>query len=258
MVPVGFQTIRTFLDAGFQLRDLVIKRQHNCKTTGFWYANSVRYNFLLLAHEYLPIFEKPERASRLAEPRSRVWLPDLGISLRSKLLDKIEKENLETTTVWIFPAAQIESEIRRNVLGRFGAQGTSVLDIEVGLPQFTPKNSGRTTLAYVHLPPGDQHPSDSGTEIYLLALGKAVSSAVECVTKGGYCVVETRDVRVNGQTRPIGLLAFDHLAHSGLELQEIVVVTTEENQPFDSASEDELGIVHRYLLIYRVNGKREP
>ncbi len=51
VVPIGLQTIRQFLDAGFVLKDLVIKRQHNCKTTGFWYKSSIKYNFLLLAHE---------------------------------------------------------------------------------------------------------------------------------------------------------------------------------------------------------------
>ena len=39
VVPIGFRTIRVFLDAGFALKELVIKRQHNCKTTGFWHAN---------------------------------------------------------------------------------------------------------------------------------------------------------------------------------------------------------------------------
>jgi len=56
IVPIGFLTIRAFLNAGFVLRELIIKRQHNCKTTGFWYSNSIRYNFLLLAHEFLPVF----------------------------------------------------------------------------------------------------------------------------------------------------------------------------------------------------------
>ena len=46
VVPIGFRTIRVFLDAGFALRELVIKRQHNCKTTGFWYARSIQYNCL--------------------------------------------------------------------------------------------------------------------------------------------------------------------------------------------------------------------
>ena len=60
VIPLGFKLIDVYLDAGFKLRELIIKRQHNCKTTGFWYANSIKYNFLLLAHEYLPIFEKPK------------------------------------------------------------------------------------------------------------------------------------------------------------------------------------------------------
>ncbi len=37
VIPIGFQTINVFLEAGFKLKELVIKRQHNCKTTGFWY-----------------------------------------------------------------------------------------------------------------------------------------------------------------------------------------------------------------------------
>ena len=57
IIPIGFQTIRAFLNAGFVLRELIIKRQHNCKTTGFWYSNSIRYNFLLLAHEFPPVFD---------------------------------------------------------------------------------------------------------------------------------------------------------------------------------------------------------
>ena len=39
VIPLGFKLIDVFLSAGFKLRELVIKRQHNCKTTGFWYAN---------------------------------------------------------------------------------------------------------------------------------------------------------------------------------------------------------------------------
>jgi len=60
VIPLGFKFINIYLNAGFKLKELVIKRQHNCKTTGFWYTNSIKYNFLLLAHEYLPIFEKPK------------------------------------------------------------------------------------------------------------------------------------------------------------------------------------------------------
>lgn len=32
--------------------------QHNCKATGYWKTNSIKLNFLLLAHEYLFVLKK--------------------------------------------------------------------------------------------------------------------------------------------------------------------------------------------------------
>lgn len=57
-IPIGFHTLQTFLDVGFNLKEIVIKTQHNCKSTGFWIQRSKQYNFLLLAHEYLFVFNK--------------------------------------------------------------------------------------------------------------------------------------------------------------------------------------------------------
>ncbi|MBQ8434378.1 MAG: methyltransferase domain-containing protein [Clostridia bacterium] len=56
--PLAFETMRIFELAGFKAKEIIIKEQHNCKATGFWKTNSVKYNFLLLAHEYLFIFKK--------------------------------------------------------------------------------------------------------------------------------------------------------------------------------------------------------
>ena len=56
--PLAFETMRVFELAGFKLKEIIIKEQHNCKTTGFWKSNSIKYNFLLLAHEYLFVFKK--------------------------------------------------------------------------------------------------------------------------------------------------------------------------------------------------------
>ena len=55
---LGFQTMKVFESVGFKLKEIIIKEQHNCKATGFWKTNSIKYNFLLLAHEYLFIFRK--------------------------------------------------------------------------------------------------------------------------------------------------------------------------------------------------------
>ena len=56
--PLGFETMRLFELAGFKTKEIIIKEQHNCKATGFWKTNSIKHNFLLLAHEYLFIFKK--------------------------------------------------------------------------------------------------------------------------------------------------------------------------------------------------------
>lgn len=58
MIPMSFDVMNIFQKAGFTLKELIIKEQHNCKATGFWKTNSVKYNFLLIAHEYLFVFRK--------------------------------------------------------------------------------------------------------------------------------------------------------------------------------------------------------
>lgn len=58
MQPMSFDVMKIFQDAGFTLKELIIKEQHNCRATGYWKTNSVKYNFLLIAHEYLFVFRK--------------------------------------------------------------------------------------------------------------------------------------------------------------------------------------------------------
>lgn len=58
MIPLSFYVMQVFENAGFKLKEMIIKEQHNCKATGFWKTNSIKYNFLLIAHEHLFIFRK--------------------------------------------------------------------------------------------------------------------------------------------------------------------------------------------------------
>lgn len=57
--PLAFDTMRAFELVGFKTKEIIIKEQYNCKATGFWKTNSAKYNYLLLAHEYLFVFKKP-------------------------------------------------------------------------------------------------------------------------------------------------------------------------------------------------------
>ena len=56
VVPLGFQLLHCFLDAGFKTKEIIIKEQHNCKSTNKWI--NVDKKFLMLAHEYIFIFYK--------------------------------------------------------------------------------------------------------------------------------------------------------------------------------------------------------
>lgn len=56
VVPLGFRTMQCFLEAGFVNKEIIIKEQHNCSSTAFWEKQN--NNFLLLAHEYIFVFQK--------------------------------------------------------------------------------------------------------------------------------------------------------------------------------------------------------
>ena len=58
MIPMSFEVMQIFQNAGFTLKEIIIKEQHNCRATGYWKTNSIKYNFLLIAHEYLFVFRK--------------------------------------------------------------------------------------------------------------------------------------------------------------------------------------------------------
>ncbi len=56
--PLAFKVMERFLKVGFVLKEDIIKHQHNCKATGFWVNKSKDYNFLLIMHEHLFVFQK--------------------------------------------------------------------------------------------------------------------------------------------------------------------------------------------------------
>jgi len=66
-VPISFRMMQSFLDVGFILKESIIKAQHNTKTAPLWKNMSIKNNFLLLAHEHLFVFRKPEKNESLTK-----------------------------------------------------------------------------------------------------------------------------------------------------------------------------------------------
>jgi DNA modification methylase len=58
IVSLGFDVMKIFEGTGLKIKEIAIKRQHNCRATAYWKGMGIRHNFLLLAHEYLFVFKK--------------------------------------------------------------------------------------------------------------------------------------------------------------------------------------------------------
>lgn len=256
VVPIGFQTIRVFLDAGFSLRELVIKRQHNCKTTGFWYARSVQHNFLLLAHEYLPIFEKPI-VTQVSEQLS-FWAHVMPCQQTIQLVPEIEPDMVETTTVWIFPPERLETEVRRNLLRRFATPGSNfveiVLDGEQSRQQF--ESVPNADLVYITPPNAIKDTQD------IIAYRATIEDIARYVAKtlpvGKHLVLDTKDVRCGDTLWPMGLLLWEDLRRQKeFSIREIVVIVPEVSMARQRTVDEFLEITHRYLLIYVKKGGQD-
>lgn len=68
-VPVSHYVLQAFLDAGFVLKEEVVKIQHKMKTTREVWSKLRERDFLLIKHEKLFIFRKPVEGEELGKLR---------------------------------------------------------------------------------------------------------------------------------------------------------------------------------------------
>ncbi|MEM2796569.1 MAG: DNA methyltransferase [Candidatus Hadarchaeales archaeon] len=64
-VPIAARVLQAFLDVGFILREDIIKMQWKMKSTREKWRG--KYDFLLITHEHLYVFRKPERGESLTK-----------------------------------------------------------------------------------------------------------------------------------------------------------------------------------------------
>ena len=73
--PIAFRVMQSFLEAGFILKEDIVKAQWNTQTEGLWTRLSRDKNFLLIMHEHLFVFRKPgpEEKTRPYGESMRWW-----------------------------------------------------------------------------------------------------------------------------------------------------------------------------------------
>ncbi len=256
VIPLGFMLINIFLEAGFYLRELIIKRQHNCKTTGFWYNKSIENNFLLLAHEYLPVFEKPLEQTKIKKISTQIYT-----SFLEKKMLKLSKEisPLETTTVWIFPTKNKDSLLVSNLIQRYASRdkficlkvsGKNIREETIPL-----KINKKYKLGWVKVASDEDSYSVLQPESILQTVSTTVEQLEPRLCPDGFIAIETRDIRSGNQLIPFGKLAVDYIKDHNLWLKEIIIVTPESstsklNSFSDKKPNEFLEIIHSYLLVY--------
>ena len=73
-IPISFRIMQVFLEQGFVLKESIVKVQYNTKTAPLWRKKSIENNFLLLMHEHLFVFRKPDQEEDLSKIReSMLW-----------------------------------------------------------------------------------------------------------------------------------------------------------------------------------------
>ena len=72
-VPLSHFVLQRTLQAGFVLKEEIIKTQHNTKHAPRWTGSAKKYKFYLIMHEHLFIFRKPSPNEKLTRIRYSTW-----------------------------------------------------------------------------------------------------------------------------------------------------------------------------------------
>lgn len=238
VIPLGFWVAEKFMNNGFYIEEMVIKRQHNCKTTGFWYKNSIKYNFLLLAHEYLMIFKKCKF--------KRGSIFNTVEKLQQSNWPKLKKESIkmdiepESKTVWILNTDNWFTDAVSNLVLRYSQNKYIILKNKSSLNSLNKKKYDLIILT-------DKNYSDDYIKNLSQYLNEKGMLAVFCEDK--------RDV--NGMLYLPELKIEKELRNeNSLKIKEIIVLAINNDYKPDKKNANcnkYLKINHKYILLYTKN-----
>jgi len=209
-----------------------------------------------LAHEYLPIFEKP-KSPVLLSVRERGVDYGLVIPAIEKPQLKRKLDEFETTTVWILPEKDFEERLNKNVIDRYsngrGYSTITFISHSKNEMDFTERSIQKGKgLLFIKSPFLNTNPSHPSIEFYLQETKRIVNQELHIITDGGFIAIQTQDVRIDGYIEPLAKRLVDMLTLDNLWLKEIIVVTQDGANSASKNSRDYLKITHQYLIIYEV------
>ncbi|KAG0287040.1 hypothetical protein BGZ96_008984 [Linnemannia gamsii] len=105
-IPVSFQLIRQYINEGFELEELIVKRQRYCAMFGLGTYLCVQFDFLCFTHEFIATLRKvpkEEIDTMILEPDYAI-LDDVGITSTVRAIPScpVERKSVVMGSVWTF------------------------------------------------------------------------------------------------------------------------------------------------------------
>ncbi|KAG0013046.1 hypothetical protein BGZ80_011319 [Entomortierella chlamydospora] len=105
-IPVSFQLIRQYINEGFELEELIVKRQRYCAMFGLGTYLCVQFDFLCFTHEFIATLRKIPKEqidTMILEPDPKL-LNDVHITSTTRAIPScpIERKSVVMGSVWTF------------------------------------------------------------------------------------------------------------------------------------------------------------
>ncbi|KAJ1797230.1 hypothetical protein LPJ59_003269 [Coemansia sp. RSA 2399] len=193
-IPVSYQLIRSYIQKGFELEELIIKRQRYCQAFGLGTYLCVQFDFLMFTHEFIATLRKvPKDQVDLMYLADSDYAEDTSIgfhnvegqqhsdcdvdnglcagvvsrSLREVPLSPIARKSVVMGSVWTFgrhPAHPFPQLCMSRMVERFGRDGSNWEYVDVALIQPRPSPAENVGEATTEVGFQRSRPSGSSTE----------------------------------------------------------------------------------------------
>ncbi|CAG8513378.1 15734_t:CDS:10 [Funneliformis caledonium] len=148
-VPVSFNLFRQYIDQGFELEELVAKRQRYCQAFGLGTYLCVQYDFLMFTHEFIATFKKVDKTHNdrlLVTPDESTLSGSVTFlrNLREIPILPIARKSVVMGTTWTFKPTQTHNFVQlctSRMVERFGRDFANWEEIRIKFNNMEPNNT---------------------------------------------------------------------------------------------------------------------
>ncbi|KAI8061150.1 hypothetical protein BC940DRAFT_336987 [Gongronella butleri] len=156
-VPVSFNLMRQYIDAGFEMEELIVKRQRYCSAFGLGTYLCVQFDFLVFTHEFIATFRKipMENIDRMTLPAESAVdkAPTVQVTKTMHGIppSAVLRKSVVMGTVWVFKPTEnypFPNVCTSRVVERFGKDDCNWMHLSLHFS--SPEKDERDAPRLVH------------------------------------------------------------------------------------------------------------